>query len=133
MRNRILVSICVIVAVGAALFWWLRPDVSQPTPTRAPVQQPTPLARESTAETIATPIPNNNAAPETVVPAVAPDSPPGKTDAKQPFRVDSAGKLVVDEQTRLNMEALFAQTARADLPEARQNATATLPPDAATP
>jgi lipase chaperone LimK len=131
MRNRTLVSICLLVVAGAALFWWLRPDVSPPTPTRAPTRQPAPLAQESTDETIATPIPNN-AAPETVKPAVAPDSPSGKTDAKQPFRVDSSGKLVVDEQTRLNMEALFAQTDRADLPEAQQNATATLPPAAAT-
>jgi lipase chaperone LimK len=131
MRNRTLGIVCLIVAFVAALFWWLRPNVSRPTATRTPTQQRAPLAQHSTAETIATPVPNN-ATPETVTPAVAPDSPPGKTDAKQPFRVDSAGKLVLDEQTRLNMEALFAQTDRVALPEAQQNATATLPPAAAT-
>ncbi|HEY5755354.1 MAG TPA: lipase secretion chaperone [Steroidobacter sp.] len=133
MRNRTLAIVCLIVAAGAALFWWLRPDVSPPTETRVPEPQSAPLAQGSTAEAIATPtLTPNNAASETVPPAITPDSPPGKTDAKQPFRVDSAGKLVVDEQTRLNMEALFAQIDRADLSEAQQNATATLPPAAAS-
>jgi lipase chaperone LimK len=131
MRNRTLGIVCLIVAFVAALLWWLRPNVSQPTATRTPTQQRAPLAQGSTAETIARPAPTN-AAPEPVTPAVAPDSLPGKTDAKQPFRVDAAGKLVLDEQTRLNMEALFAQTDRTALLEAQQNAIATLPPSAAT-
>ena len=133
MRNRTLAIVCLIVAAGAALFWWLRPDVSPTTETRVQESQSGPLAQGSAAEAIATPPPTpSDLASETVTPAITPDTLPGKTDAKQPFRVDSAGKLVVDEQTRLNMEALFAQTDRAGLPEAQQNATATLPPSAAT-
>lgn len=128
MRNRTLVLFCFLVALGIALFWWPRPDVSRPAQTPAPTEQPAPLA-----ETLATQTPApNDTAPESAIPAVATDSPPGKTDAKQPFRVDKAGKLVLDEQTRLNMEALFAETDRAELPEAQQNAVATLPPAAAT-
>lgn len=138
MRNRTLVIVCLIVAVGGALFWWLRLNAPQPPETRAPTRQPAPLAQSSTAEGIAAP---NNATPESVTSppardpvtaAAAADSPSGKTDAKQPFRVDSSGKLVLDEQTRLNMEALFAQMDRTELAEAQQHAIATLPPPAST-
>lgn len=62
--------------------------------------------------------------PEQSTPTTAPDP-------KNPFRVDGAGKLIVDEQTRLNIEALFAQTDRADLPEAQQKITQNLPATAA--
>jgi lipase chaperone LimK len=131
MRHRTLTVVCSIAAVVAAIFWWLRPQVQQSVERPAPAQQSAPLAQDSTPEAVVDPAPNTNiAAPEPATPA--PDSLPGKTDAKQPFRVDNAGKLVLDEQTRLNMEALFAQTDRAALPEAQQDATATLPPAAAT-
>ena len=129
MRNRALALVALIVAIVVAVSWWPRSEVSQPT--QAMPQRSEPLAQGETAEAVAAPTPNtNNAPPEPAT--VEPDSPPGKTDAKQPFRVDSAGKLVLNEQTRLNMEALFAETNRAKLPEAQQSATATLPPAAAT-
>lgn len=132
MRNRTLALVCFIVALGAAVFWWQRPDVSQPTETRTPTQHSAPLVRDSPAEAIATPAPApDDVAPKTEISAAAPESAPGKTNAKQPFRVDSTGKLVLDEHTRLNMEALFAETDRTELPEARQNAIETLPPAAA--
>ncbi|MFC4312821.1 lipase secretion chaperone [Steroidobacter flavus] len=126
MRHRVLAIVCLLVAVGAAIFWWRRPEVQPP----AEPQTSATLAEGSTTKAVAEEAPDTNiVAPDAAPPS---DSTPGKTDAKQPFRVDSTGKLVVDEQTRLNMEALFAQTDRADLPEAQQNATATLPPAAAT-
>lgn len=131
MRNRILGIVCLIVAIGAAIFWWPRPEVSQPVETRAAHEQPAANAPTATEQVESKPADNaSNAGPEPTAPA--PESPPAKTDGKNPFRVDNTGKLVLDEQTRLNMEALFAQTDRADLPEAQQNATAKLPPTAAT-
>lgn len=131
MRNRTLALAALIVAIAVAVFWWPRSEL--PQPTQAVPQQSEPLAQDSAAEAVAAPTPNTNkATPEAAPETVELDSPPGKTDAKQPFRVDSAGKLVLNEQTRLNMEALFAETARANLPEAQQNAVATLPPGAAT-
>lgn len=133
MRNRTLAMLGLIVALGAAILWWLPSDVSPPRETRTSEPPSPSRAQGSTAEAVAVPTPEtNNAAPEAATPPPESDSPPGKTDAKQPFRVDSAGKLVLNEQTRLNMEALFAETARADLPEAQQTATATLPPAAAS-
>lgn len=131
MRSRILGIVCLMVAAGAAIFWWSRPDVSQPVEARAPDEQPVVSAPAATAQ--AEPKPADNASKAEPEPAApAPESPPARTDGKNPFRVDSAGKLILDEQTRLNMEALFAQTDRTDLPEARQNATAKLPPAAAS-
>src|SRR5262245_41453697 len=38
------------------------------------------------------------------------------------FRVNASGRLVLDEQTRLNMEALFARSERDRLAEAKQQA-----------
>ncbi len=127
MRNGILAIVCLIVAAGAAIFWWQRPEVLSPT---AGPRAPTPVAQVATAA-VAEQTPQTNI-PQSEPAAPAPESMPGKTDTKHPFRVDNAGNLVLDEQTRLNMEALFAQTDRADLLEAQQNATATLPPAAAT-
>ena len=132
MRRRILGIVCLIVAVGAAIFWWLRPDVSQPVAARAPDERPVATAPTASAEAEAKPAEDANLAePGPAAPTPAPEIPPGKTDGKNPFRVDHTGKLVLDEQTRLNMEALFAQTDRADLVEAQQDATAQLPPAAA--
>lgn len=129
MRSRMIGMVCLIVVLGAAILWWLRLDVSQPVETGAQDEQPAVTAPTASVET--EPKPGeaaNTAAPE----PPAPEAPPAKTDGKNPFRIDNTGKLVLDEQTRLNMEALFAQTDRADLPEAQQNATAKLPPAAAS-
>ncbi len=40
MRNRMIAMVCLIVALGAAILWWLRLDVSQPVETRARDEQP---------------------------------------------------------------------------------------------
>lgn len=131
MRSRMIGMVCLIVALGAAIVWWVRLDVPQPAGTRAPNAQP--AAPTASEEMKANPaeVPHT-ADPEAAALMPASEAPPAKTDGKNPFRVDSTGKLVLDEQTRLNMEALFAQTDRAELPEAQQDATAKLPPAAAT-
>lgn len=49
----------------------------------------------------------------------------------QTFRVNDSGRLVLDQQTRLNMEALFARAQRDDLAEAKQQAVEPLPAGAA--
>jgi lipase chaperone LimK len=43
------------------------------------------------------------------------------------FRINASGRLLIDEQTRLNMEALFARTERDHLEEAKQQAIEPLP------
>lgn len=49
----------------------------------------------------------------------------------QTFRVNDSGRLVLDQHTRLNMEALFARTQRDHLAEAKQQAVEPLPAGAA--
>jgi hypothetical protein len=43
------------------------------------------------------------------------------------FRINASGRLMLDEQTRLNIEALFARTDRDRLAEAKQQAIDSLP------
>jgi hypothetical protein len=129
MRARIVGIVCVIVALAAAIFWWLGPDVSHPIATRASDKQP--VATATTEPEAGAAVDAKTAEPEPAALPSEADTAPTGTDGKNPFRVDSAGKLVLDEQTRLNMEALFAQTDRANLPDAQQDATARLPPAAA--
>jgi lipase chaperone LimK len=63
--------------------------------------------------------------------APAPTESAPTTDPSNTFRVDGSGKLIVDEQTRLNMEALFARTDPAALPQVQLDITQQLPPSAA--
>ncbi|HEY7642805.1 MAG TPA: lipase secretion chaperone [Steroidobacteraceae bacterium] len=74
------------------------------------------------AEVVASPAPLESAPSEEPVTAQIND----KT-----FRVNDSGRLVLDAQTRLNMEALFARTERADLATAKQQAVEQLPAGAA--
>ncbi|MGH8187616.1 MAG: lipase secretion chaperone, partial [Steroidobacteraceae bacterium] len=63
------------------------------------------------------------------------EEPSEPTTQHQPdkvFRIDESGRLIVDEQTRFNMEALLAQTNRNDLPRAQQVIADSLPPGAAS-
>jgi Proteobacterial lipase chaperone protein len=70
----------------------------------------------------------DEAAPATPAEASRDPQPASPSGSDKVFQVDSAGRLVLDEQTRLNMEALFARTERADLAAAKQQAVESLPP-----
>ena len=59
-------------------------------------------------------------------PASGPEPIVAQTNDKT-FRVNASGRLVLDEQARLNMEALFARTDRVQLAEAKQQAIEPLP------
>jgi hypothetical protein len=81
------------------------------------------------APTVDAPVALNDA--PTMPPAAAPQEPTAPSSSNDTvFRVDSSNRLVLDEQTRLNMEALFARTDRDDLAEAKQQAVEPLPPAA---
>ena len=67
------------------------------------------------------PVPGSAAPEETVT---------AQTNDKT-FRVNDSDRLVLDQQTRLNMEALFARTEREHLEEAKQQAIGPLPAAAA--
>jgi lipase chaperone LimK len=66
----------------------------------------------------------------------APPQPPDTHEQPEPivaqtndktFRLNASGRLTLDEQTRLNIEALFARTDRERLAEAKQQAIDPLP------
>lgn len=130
MRNRFFLVVCLIVAAAVVVLWWPRSDVS-PTGGEPVVSEQKSPATAPTESPPSAPSPTDMVAAELVTTPAEPAAPAGRTDPNNPFRVDAAGKLVLDEQTRLNMEALFAQTDRAALPEAQQNITSKLPPSAA--
>jgi len=128
MRKRVYIWLGVIalaVAVGVMFGPAHRKDVAQPA---------TEVARnEPAAAPVASESPSNDSAEQSA--AIAPvaddsapssDQPVAQTNDKT-FRVNAAERLVVDELTRLNMEALFARTERDHLAEAKQQAVEPLP------
>src|SRR5688572_1450024 len=113
-----------IIAIALALAFVFSPaDRKEPTPP--------PVAAVPTTE-----------APDDAVGRASarfPDTPPQPTDTDEPpepivaqtndktFRLNASGRLLLDEQTRLNIEALFARTDRDRLIEAKQQAIDPLP------
>lgn len=72
------------------------------------------------------PVADGPARPEDT--ASTPESQPTVAQTNdQTFRTNASGRLVLDVQTRLNMEALFARTEREQLAEAKQQAIEPLP------
>lgn len=132
MQRKLISAVLVAAAIGVAALWWWRADVPRTTESHSSEHQPPPTVSSEAEANIAEHEPSMNAAvtQTPTTPSEQTES-PVKTDAEQPFRVDNAGKLVLDEQTRLNMEALFAQTDAADLDEAQQKIAQHLPAAAA--
>lgn len=137
MKNQFLPAVWCIAAVGAAAVWWLRPGPGAPRtadsslPSRPSVPN-APTANGNAREPAPASAPGaNSEVPELAAQVSAPNTTTAATDPNHPFRVDSAGKLIVDEQTRLDIEALFARTDPAGLLEAQQEVTQKLPPAAA--
>jgi lipase chaperone LimK len=119
-----------LVVAGIAILGLLGREARPPT---APVatnerwQSESASAPEATSARVQT----NESAIASSPPAIAPAEstlPPGTGKV---FSVDSSGQLVLDEQTRLNMEALLARTEPNDLAAAKQQAVESLPPAAA--
>jgi len=118
--------LAVALVVGVVVFGPAqRSHVQQSAPATAR-NEPAPGAVASTAD---------EEQPATSVLAHADDAAPTSSGPEpivaqtndQTFRVNASGRLVVDEQTRLNMEALFARTERDHLTEAKQQAIEPLP------
>ena len=133
MRNRIYIWLGVAaIALAAALVF---------APTRR--QEPAPAAAIGNELAGATDTANVDDHAVGRASARLPDASPPSEDAQEQaeipvaqsndktFRSNAAGRLVLDEHTRLNMEALFARTDRGRLPEAKQQAIDPLPAAAA--
>ena len=101
-----------------------RPDEAEPAAKAAAGNEPAAVA-----------VPGKDQEHQDPVPALADDkAPPAAEHAAivaqtndKTFRVNASGRLVLDEQTRLNMEALFARSEREQLTEAKQQAIEPLP------
>jgi lipase chaperone LimK len=101
-----------------------RRDAAEPAAKAAGGNEPTAAAVPSKDEVQQQPVPAH--AEDAASPAAEPAANVAQTNDKT-FRVNASGRLVLDEQTRLNMEALFARSERAQLAEAKQQAIEPLP------
>ncbi len=96
----------------------------QPTSAAAVHSEPARAADSSDSREHPTPATTSPAATDAAV--ERPEAVTALTNDKT-FRVNDSARLVLDEQTRLNMEALFARTDRDRLAEAKQQAVEPLP------
>jgi lipase chaperone LimK len=122
MTKRLTLAIA-LAGIALVAVLWLRPESLQPQ---------NPLAHEQSARPASASPPDNDPA---IVNAAREPTPQTETtsttDPTGTFRIDGTGHLVIDEQTRLNMEALFARTDAADLAKVHEEITQALPPAAA--
>jgi len=119
--------VAIAVAIGIVLGPVDRQEEPRPTPAITTRNEPaatgdSPASSESHESVAAVPAVSDSAPPEETVTAQTND----KT-----FRVNDSERLVLDEQTRLNMEALFARTEPEHLAAAKQQAIEPLPASAA--
>ena len=130
MRKRTYIWLGVIaIALGGVVFGVVfdhghRKSESQPTPAVAVRNEP------------ATAVVSSDSGREQQEPTANASAQAIDTDPPEPtmaqtndatFRVNDSERLVLDEQTRLNMEALFARTEHDHLAEAKQQAIEPLP------
>jgi lipase chaperone LimK len=124
MRNRLVLAACLLAVLVIAAMW-LRPDSTQTTAT-------SPERGAPTSQSMETPVVDTqDNRPTTTNGPPAQSAMRPTTDPTGTFRTDDTGKLIIDEQTRLNMEALLARTDSADLPKVQEAITQTLPTAAA--
>jgi len=126
MRKRLYIWLSVIalaLVAGVVFGPAQRKDVPQASPE---------VARNEPAAAVVSDRDHEQQEPPASMPEHANDTAPAsepivaQTNDKT-FRVNASGRLVLDEQARLNMEALFARTERVQLAEAKQQAIEPLP------
>lgn len=125
MRNRLVLAVCSLALIVVAAMW-PRPD-APPTTAITPQGAAPPTSQSLTSPGAASQDSGLTIANE----APAPPAATSTTDPTGTFRTDHTGKLIIDEQTRLNIEALFARTDSADLTNVQEEITRVLPPAAA--
>jgi lipase chaperone protein len=131
MKNRLVLMACAVIGAGfiAALL------LMRNAPPGSSHTQPPPAAvdgRRSPAESA--PAPGSTAAAvgaDDSATDPANQAPAMEHGPQKAFRVDASGALVVDAQTRLDIEALLARTDRKDLPQVKQALAQSLPAAAA--
>lgn len=109
---------------------------TKPSQTTSPIATSNPDVGFAVPPVTATVPADDDAGDDPLLPSYsAPDAAPSKRDggmvSDAAFRTDNSGQLVIDEQMRLDLEALVAQTEAQELNEALREQTADLPPAAA--
>ena len=130
MRKRFYVWVGVItlaVVVGVLFGPAHRKEVPQSRPEVAARNEPAPAAVASESPVEAEPVEDPNGLHETVIVRDPPLDPPVAKTNDKTFHITASGRLLIDEEARLNMEALFARTDRDHLEEAKQEAIEPLP------
>lgn len=121
--------VAIALAVGLVFGPAQRKEDSQPTPAAATQKEP--AAAGATRDGRGPPEqPAENEPSRLEETVVTREIPLARTN-DQTFRINASGRLVVDGDTRLNMEALFARTDRDRLAEAKRQAIEPLPAAAA--
>jgi hypothetical protein len=131
MRKRFYIWLGVVslaLVAGVLLFGPpLRKDVQQAAPEVAARNEPSAAAVSNESPAKQAPAEDPNQLHETVITRDPPrDSSVAQTNDKT-FHIVASDRLLIDQQTRLNMEALFARTERDQLEEAKQEAIEPLP------
>jgi hypothetical protein len=126
--------VALVVAAGA-LWWFLAGDREHAVERSSPTDAASATASQMPAQTDdsrAGAPPSSRGVAEPAAPAATPwvDEPVAQSNDKV-FRVDEAGRLILDQHTRLNLEALIARTPVAELEAAKKEAIAPLPAAAA--
>ena len=122
-RTYIWFGIVALVVSGVMFGLGQRNREPQPTSAAAIRSEPAPATDPSNAREYPPPA-TASAAP--AADAERPELVTAQSNDKT-FRVNDSARLVLDEQTRLNMEALFARSERDRLAEAKQQAVEPLP------
>lgn len=122
-RTYIWFGIAALVVSGVMFGLGQRNREPQPTSAAAIRSEPAPATDPSNAREYPPPA-AASAAP--AADAERPELVTAQSNDKT-FRVNDSARLVLDEQTRLNMEALFARSERDRLAEAKQQAVEPLP------
>jgi hypothetical protein len=118
--------IAIAVVVGVLFGPAHRKDVPQPAHEVAR-NEPAAAAVSSESPTVQEPAENPNELHETVVTRDPPRDPPVAQTNDKTFHINASGRLLIDQETRLNMEALFARTELDHLEAAKQEAIEPLP------
>jgi hypothetical protein len=121
-RSYIWLGIVALVVAGGVMIS-LGPRNREPQPTSAVAIRSEPARATDPSNAREYPPPAAaSAAPDAEGPELVTAQSNDKT-----FRVNDSARLILDEQTRLNMEALFARSERDRLAEAKQQAVEPLP------
>jgi lipase chaperone LimK len=124
------VTLVCLLAVAAGVLWWFssheRDGPELPSRPASQARAAGPQTSETAATSPPAAPPTQSTSPPAQAPTSAGDEPVAQSNDRV-FRVDAGGRLVLDQLTRLNIEALIARTPEDELESAKQEAVAPLP------